>query len=200
MDTLDDIAREEWLSNLYEEISTEAISEFNYDRLRSYYVKNPLVAQDAFLTYEEAIEIRRNHPTAALLLFVVSIEVSLKSALLKPVIYGLVNNEAVADLISDLAVRNNGLDRFNKIMRYVLREYGGIEIQNHKIQGHKDTFLKELKCIQDIRNGVSHRAEWATPEMAELAEDIATEVIYKFVDGVLGSLGFSLESDGTISA
>ncbi|TDR70646.1 hypothetical protein [Paludibacterium purpuratum] len=199
MDTPEEIEREEWYSQIYEEISTEAVLEFSYDRLRSYYLKNPKIAQNAFYTYLDGIEILSQHPTAAILLFVTSIEVALKSVLLKPVIYGLVHNESVADLISDLAVRNNGLDRFNKILDYILSEYSGINIQEHRIKGHKVDFLKELKSIQDVRNGISHRADRATHETAKLAEEIATEVIYKLVGGVLIGLGFSLEEDGTIS-
>lgn len=38
MDTPEDIARDQWYSELVDQISKEAIDQFTFDRMRSYYV------------------------------------------------------------------------------------------------------------------------------------------------------------------
>lgn len=200
MDTPEDIARENWYAEIYEEISTEAITEFTFERLRSYYLKNPHLAKNVYSIYGEALAVAESSPTAALVLFTTVIEVALKTTLLKPVIYGLVHNEAVADLISDLVVKNNGLDRFQKILALIMREYSDIDIETYSIDGHAKTIWEEITVVQKARNAVAHRAEAATPEMAQLAEDVASVVVIDFLKGVLVDFGLEFKEGGQIAA
>ncbi|MFH1495779.1 MAG: hypothetical protein ABIG70_13415 [Pseudomonadota bacterium] len=200
MDTPEDIAREDWYAEIYDEISTEAITEFTFERLRSYYLKNPSLAKNVFSIYSEAKSLIDSSPTAALLLFTTAIEVGLKSTLLKPVIYGLVHNEFVAELVSELVVKNNGLDRFQKILALIMREYSDIDIEEYKIQGHTRTIWEEITIIQKVRNTIAHRAEQATPEMAILAKEVAGVVIVEFLQGVLVDFGLQLQKGGEIAA
>lgn len=200
MDTPEDIAREDWYAEIYEEISTEAITEFTFERLRSYYLKNPHLAKNVYAIYGEALAVAESSPTAALVLFTTVIEVALKTTLLKPVIYGLVHNEAVADLVSDLVVKNNGLDRFQKILALIMREYSDIDIETYKIDGHSKTIWEEITVVQKARNAVAHRAEAATAEMAQLAEDVASVVVIDFLKGVLVDFGLEFKEGGQIAA
>ncbi|PEV73972.1 hypothetical protein CN437_28140, partial [Bacillus cereus] len=75
----------------------------------------------------------------------------------KPVIYGLVHNESVADLISDLAVKNNGLDRFKEVLSAVMSQYGTVDFKNYKISGHTKNIWEEIDLVQKARNLVAHR-------------------------------------------
>jgi hypothetical protein len=199
MDTPDEVAREEWLSDLVDRVSKEAVDQFALDRLRSYYLGNPDVAVNAIATFREAEKLQAISPTAALVLYTTSIELGLKVALLKPVIYGLVHNESVADLVSDLAVKQNGIDRFKPILASVLAEYGEIDFNAFTIQGHTKTIWEEITHLQGIRNTVVHRGETASAEHADLARTVATMIFGNFFVSVLAGLGLDYANGGRIT-
>jgi hypothetical protein len=199
MDTPEDIAREEGYALLAEEITQQAIDEFTSARLRSYYLAHPDLAVGAIGLFREAKTLLSLSPSAALVLFVTSIEVGLKVALLKPVVYGLVHNESVADLVSNLAVKHNGLDRFTALLARLLREYGQIDFETFTIQGHTKTLWEEFTVLQNARNGVLHRAELATPDVAALAQDVAVMILGNYLDSVLQGLGMRLVDGGRVA-
>lgn len=198
MDMPEDIAREEWFAEIRESISAEAIEGFTSGRLRSYYIKNPSVAANVFAIYREARSVAPTSPTAALVLFTAAIEVALKTTVLKPVIYGLVHNESIADLVSDLVVKTNGLDRFKDILSRIMGQYSDVDFDHYKLRGHAKTIWEEIAMVQTARNAVVHRAEPATEDVAALAKEIAAAIIIEFLQGVLGKLGLELQKDGQI--
>lgn len=119
-------------------------------------------------------------------------------ALLKPVIYGLVHNESVADLVSDLSVKNNGFDRFKPLLARVLSEYGGIDFNAFTIEGHKKTMWEEITVLQDARNAIVHRGELASPETAQLAKEVVTMIIGNYFVSVISGLGLKYVKGGSI--
>ncbi|MDN0084484.1 hypothetical protein QU487_17240 [Crenobacter sp. SG2305] len=198
MDTPDEIARDNWYSDLVDEISIQAIDEFTLDRLRSYYVTNKSLASNVVSIYKEAETLLDKSPSAALVLFTTAIEVGLKVTLLKPVVYGLVHNESVADLVSDLAIKQNGFDRFKPILAKIIKEYGNIDFNNFKIKDHIKTIWEEIYTLQIVRNGVVHRGELASAEKAILAKDVATMIMGVFLPSVLKNLGLKIVNGGKI--
>jgi hypothetical protein len=198
MNTPDEDARDEWYSGLVDEISRQAIDEFTLERLRSYYISNPTLAVNAISMFHEARRLIEISPSSALVLFTSSIEVGFKAALLKPVVYGLVHNESVADLISDLAVKHNGFDRFKPLLSRVLKEYGGIDFSSSKIEGHSKTIWEEISLLQSERNAVVHRAELTEAAMAKLAQEIAFMIFDTFLRSMLNGLSLELEQGGKI--
>jgi len=196
--TPDEAARDEWYSQLVDEISRDAIAEFQTERLRSYYINNPDVARNAVARYKEARGLLTTHPGAALVLFVTSAEVVLKSVLLKPVIHGLVHNEAVADLVADLAVTQTGLDRFKSLLAKIIETYGEIAFTDFRIEGHKKTLWEELAIIQKARNALVHRAEPVGDGDAALASEVATMVMGNWLPSVLHAFGLQLGKGGAI--
>src|SRR5439155_23101215 len=108
--------------------------------------------------YREAESLVSVNTGAALVLFVTATEVALKAVLLKPVVSGLVHNDTVAELISDLAIQHNGLDRFKTLLAKILGTYGQIDFAEFRILGHDKTLWEELAKIQTSRNGLLHRA------------------------------------------
>lgn len=200
MDTPEDFAREEAYTDLVDEISQQAIDEFTSARLRSYYLAHPNLAVGAVALYQEATKLVSVSPSAALVLFVTSIEVGLKVALLKPVVYGLVHNESVADLVSNLAVKHNGLDRFTSLLARLLREYGQIDFEAFTIEGHSKTLWQEFTILQSARNSVLHRAVSVSPELAQLAQDVAVMILVNYLSAVLQGLGMELVKGGRITS
>lgn len=132
------------------------------------------------------------------MLFTTTIEVGLKVALLKPVVYGLVHNQSVADLVSDLAIKHNGLDRFKPLLARILSHYGNIDFEGFTIQGHSKTVWEEIKKIQNLRNGVLHRAEPVREEEAELARVVASMIIVVYLGSILERLNLKLGKGAVI--
>lgn len=155
--TPEDAAQDEWYSQLVDEISRDAIGDFQTERLQWYYLTYRDVAKNAIDRYLEAKELQPTHPGVALVLSVTAAEVGLKSVLLKPVIHGLVHNNAVAALVADLAVTHSGLDRFKAILRKILEMYGEIDFGEFRIEGHSKTLWEELSQVQTARNALVHR-------------------------------------------
>ena len=196
--TPDEAAQEEWYSKLVDEISRDAIAEFQLERLQSYYLEHPDLARTAIERYREAKELFPTHPGAALVLFVTATEVALKVVLLKPVIHGLVHNDAVAELIAELAITHTGLDRFKLLLAKILETYGGIDFSAFRIEGHKKTLWEELTQTQSARNALVHRAEIASTDDANMAQEVATMIFGNWLPSVLHGLGLKFENHGVI--
>lgn len=192
MDTPDEIARDEWNSDLVDRISQEAIEGFTADRLRSYYVAHPTLAADAFRMYQEATETLPVSSTAALVLVTTAIEVGLKTTLLKPVVFGLVHNESVADLVSDLVVKHNGFDRFRALIAGVLSNYGGIDLNTCRMADGMKTVWEQIDYLVKKRNAVVHQAKLASEEDTTLAMQVAGYVLGVFLTEVLKTFGLEL--------
>lgn len=133
-----------------------------------------------------------------LLLCITSIEVGLKVTLLKPVVYGLVHNESVADLVSDLVTRQNGFDRFMPLLARVVAEYGGIDVSTLKMEGHSKTIWEEIEILQKKRNAVVHQAKKASLEDVTLALQVGGYVLGMFFPSVLKGFGLSLNKEMVI--
>jgi hypothetical protein len=198
MNTPEEDARDQWYSELVAEVSAEAIEEFTFDRLRSYYLEHRSLAEGVVRIYREAKGLKDVSPSAAVILFVTAIELGLKITLLKPVIYGLVHNEAIADLISDLAVKQSGLDRIKPVLTRLFAEYTQINIDKFSIDGHQKTMWEEITLLQNIRNSVVHRGELAKAESAELAQQVVAAILTTLLVSLLNYLGLSLNKMGSI--
>lgn len=195
MDTPDDIARDEW----YSAVVAEAIEEFRSERLRSYYLAHPALAVPAFEMFNEAMAVLSASKSAALVLGVTSIEVGLKVTLLKPVVFGLVHNESVADLVSDLVTKQNGFDRFMPLLARVVAEYGGIDVGTLRMEDHSKTIWEEIALLQKRRNAVVHQAAKATLDDATLAMQVAGYVLGMFFPSVLKGFGLALNNETVIA-
>jgi hypothetical protein len=114
------------------------------------------------------------------------------------VVYGLVHNEAVADLVSELVVKNSGFDRFKLLITRLLTNYGGIDLDEFRIDGHTKTIWSDIKILVDARNAVVHRAKLASLEDATLAMQTADCVLKMLLPSVLNSLGLKLDNSNAI--
>jgi len=87
--TPEEAAYEDFIAQLYEEHKKEAIEEFTVERLQSYYLKNKLLAKPALQALKEARNLIELNVTAGFIFGAISMEVGLKAALLKPIVYAL---------------------------------------------------------------------------------------------------------------
>ncbi|MCQ9206865.1 MAG: hypothetical protein NG740_03175 [Omnitrophica bacterium] len=196
----EDYAYDQYMSDLYEEHGKEAVEEFTGERLRSYYSQNKLLAKPAFDFLSEAKKQNELNPTIGLLFAVIAMEVGLKATLLKPIVHGLVHDESSASLITDLTVSHTGMDRYRTLLLHILKEHGGVDLNTFKRAKSDKTLWEELKEMQKIRNSIMHRADKASKESADLALDVASEILKKIFPEIITRMGFHLHDGYRICA
>ena len=180
------------MTQLYEEHKKEAIEEFTDERLQSYYLNHKLLAKPAVHALSEARNLIGTNETASFIFATIAMEVGLKTTLLKPIVYGLVHDDSVAVLITDLTVSHTGMDKYRKLLLQVLRDHGGVDLDNFKRSGANKMLWEEIKNIQKIRNSIMHRGEAASKEEATLALRVASEILETMFPAVATKMGLHL--------
>jgi hypothetical protein len=187
-----DYAREQYEAELYAEHRQEALEEFTAERLQSYYVAHPDIAVPAVHVLNDARRFRDTDPTVGLLFAAVAIELGLKALLLKPIVYGLVHQDAAASLITDLATSYTGFDRYRGLLLQILANHGGINLQTCRRTGSTRLLWDEITDIQTKRNAFMHRGERPTDADTELAMAVAVTILDSVVPSVLHRLRLHL--------
>ena len=117
-------------SELYAEHKEQAIEEFVSERLASYYRAHVGLAKDAISFLKKAQLLQESEPTASLIFSSTATEVLLKSVLLKPIVYGLVHTESLAELIATGLTKQTGIDRFKELVFGILDPSFKIEVHH----------------------------------------------------------------------
>ena len=196
-----DEAYESLSRELYPEHKEQAIAEFTSDRLRSYYVAHPEVLVPAVRAFKEAKALHQNaHHSAALVFAASATELFLKSSLLRPVVYGLVHNESLAELVVAAAMSQTGFVRYEKLLAKLFWELTGVELTTLSRQPAAKPLLREAADIQELRNAVIHQGQAVTLEVAQHGIDVSAEVFNQVLAVVLNNLGLSLENGGRLAA
>lgn len=194
-----DEAYENMSRELYPEHKEQAIAEFARERLRSYYVTRPDVLIPALRTFKESKALlAEGHNPAALVFAASATELFLKVALLRPVVYGLVHSEALAELVVTAALSQTGFKRYEQLLAKLFAELAGIELKTLTRNPGSRPLLEEASEMQDVRNAVIHRGQEVSQEQAELAVEIAAQVFNQVLAEVLRDLGFTVEKGGVI--
>lgn len=191
--------REQFMPELYEEFARDVLSgkddlygeiieQFTSQRLQSFYVANPDIADRALCALEEARALKAQHPSAALVFAAIAIEVGLKSTLLKPILHGLVSIDSAAGLITGLVPEQHN-DDFKKVLFGILKEVGGVDLLSFKRPSSNQTLWEEILNTRKRRNVVIHGATQVSPAEAEQAIEIASVVIEELFPQVIAVLG-----------
>jgi len=177
---------------LYPEHKEQAIDEFIEERMQSYYLLNPDVIKAPLDCYHHANEIMRVSPSCALVMYTTSIELFLKSVLLKPVLYGIIHNENIADMIVNVSTGQSGFSRYNKLLTKLC--YHAADIKLNEIAGMEGKpILNEAEEVQTIRNRVVHQGYMATVEEMGKSKNIATLMLDEVVEPVLNKMNLILD-------
>jgi len=195
-DMMDSLAEE-----LYPEHKEQAIDEFVDTRLKSYYLKNSEIAVNVVSFIKKAKECIDSDPTTSLLYSSIATEVVLKSVLLKPIVFGLVHAESLAELISSMLVKQNGIDRFKKLVFSILENHiefdGGIE--NYKRDGSEISLWIERGEKQKVRNNIIHNAKKCSNEQAVVSYSVAV-VFFRLTEMLIENIGFKFNDEWNIVA
>jgi hypothetical protein len=196
-----DDARNEFIDSLYDDFAKEVlegrsdlhglvIAQFVSERLHSYYVNTPRIVDRARWAFSQARQLLPTHPEASLVLAVTAAEVGLKSGLLKPILHGLVHDDAMAAVVAELMPEQRN-DRFKNLLFGILREYGGIDLHSFRRNGMAKSLWQEIEEVQRVRNEIVHRAGSATLEDATRAAVIAELILTTLYPSVLRKIGLS---------
>ena len=194
-----DEAYERLSEELYPEHKAQAILEFTYERLRSYYLQHKNLLVPAARTYKLAESLlQAKQSTAALAFSASAVELFLKACLLRPVVAGLVHSESVADLVVESALSQTGFKRYEKLLAGLFKELTRLEIGQIKRPGAAKPLLEEASALQDRRNAVMHRGADITESEATEAFSVATAVFNEVLAIVLNELGLSIKKGGEL--
>jgi len=184
---------------LYPEHKMQAIREFTAERLRSFYVSNPRVMRPAVDAIQEGKRLSQaGHHAASLIFFVTAVELLLKATVLKPVVYGLVHSETLAEVIVEQMFGQSGFDRYIKLLSRLYTEFANLDINTVVRPGEKQSLLAECATLQTARNKIIHQGAKCSPEQATVALGVAVAVYERIVFPVLSALGLTVIEEGTI--
>jgi hypothetical protein len=190
--TEDDYTYDEYMSQFYEEHKADAIEEFTYERLQSYYNGNRLLAKPAFYMLSEAQNLIEANATAGFVFGAIAMEVGLKETLLKPIVFGLVHVASSASLVTNLVMSHQSMDRYKELLLQILNDHGGVDLQSYKRPGSSKTIWEEIKNVQTKRNLILHTAQTASHEEATLALGVASTIIGELFSAVITRMGLHL--------
>jgi hypothetical protein len=183
-----------------EEISSQAISEFSNDLLRSFYEKNPHIMRPAVEALQEGKDLYAlKHYSAALVFFMTSIELLFKVTVLKPVVYGLVHHEALADIIVQQVLGQTGFDRYEKLLEALISTFTKLELKKISRVKSSDALFKECRDLQAIRNKIIHQGNICTEDNTEKALSVAVAVYEMIVLPMIAALNLKVIEKGEIT-
>ena len=199
-----DAARDEFYEQisqeLYPEHKVQAVEEFTAERLRSFYEKYPSVMLPAVDALQEGKALQeKGHFSGAVVFFVSAIELLLKATLLKPVIYGLVHHDALADIIVQHTLGQAGFDRYEGLLADLFSRLAGLDVKAISRDDASSKLLEESKQLQKLRNRIIHQGAKATEAEAETAHLVAIAIYEKIVKPMLYVLGLTVGEKGVIS-
>ncbi|MGB7283928.1 MAG: hypothetical protein WBE13_16800 [Candidatus Acidiferrum sp.] len=202
--------REQFMPELYEDFARDVLSgkddlygeiidQFTSERLQSFYLSHPNVAEGALAALAEARALKALHPSAALVFAAIAIEVGLKTTLLKPILHGMVSIDSAAALVAAL-VPDQQNDSFKKVLFGILKEVGGVDLPAFKRPGCDQTLWEEIANVRTKRNDVIHKAGPVSTVDAERSIEIASTVLEVLFPQVIAALELKTDANLRIVA
>ena len=192
----DDAARDAF----YEQVGNEAIGDFTADRLKSNYDDHEAVMQPALRSMHEGKRLLDNgHPSAAIVFSASAVELFLKATILQPLVYGLVHNDKMADIIVNYTLGQTGFERYKDLLSNLFREVAGLDFAKVRRGGSNRPLIDECKALAKQRNVILHRGDTLSAQDAATACEISQAVYLLFVEPMLKALNLYIFDDGNIS-
>ena len=184
-----DEAYERLAEELYPHQAKQAIREFTSGRLQSYYLSNPEITRPGFRVQAEARALlKHGHHSASLVFAASAAEQFLRVALLRPVVYGLIHLQPLADLVVEAALAQTGYVRYTKLLAGLFRELTLVEITSIKRPGRAIPLLTEASSLQARRNEVVHRGDAVPASEATTAVAISACIFLHVLTPALSAL------------
>jgi len=189
-----DMFYERMSEELYPEHKEHAIDEFVQETMVSYYLRNPTIINAPFECYHHANSLMNTSKRCAHIMYTTSIELFLKSVLLKPVLYGMIHNENVAQLIVDSSTGQAGFNRYKKLLSTLCMNAAEIDL-NSIVGMNNKPILQEVDEVQSVRNKIVHQGYDPTIDEFGTAKNIATLILGVVVEPVLNNMNLIISGD-----
>jgi hypothetical protein len=184
---------------LYPAHREQAVSEFTAERLRSYYLKHPDLAVNGPPVFKQAKELYRlGYLGPSLVCGVTVIEIFFRGAFLRPIIYGLVYSDALAEAVVKAALSQAGYKRYEPLLVKLYSELVGKDLSSFTRKGFSKPILVEASEAQANRNRIVHDGYQPTDEEARQAVGSAAIVMINIWRPMLNALGLRLGPKGTV--
>lgn len=185
---------------LYPDHKQQAIQEFTSDRLRSFYLQNPMVMRPAVEAIQESKALLAAERHSPALVFAASaFELLLKATLLSPVVYGLVHHDALAELIVQKVVgRQTNIDRYESLLARLFETLADINLATICRSGSTTPLMKEAKELQGLRDRILHLGVRCTRQDANKAFHVAAAIYTEIVCPMIGALNLTVGEKGII--
>jgi hypothetical protein len=169
-------AYDQMVEDILEDHQDEIIGQFVAHRMASYYVNHPSLLSPAVAVLEEARKLKGVSPSACLVFAQATVEIAMRDAVLKPVVFGMLHNDDnTGSLIAELAVENK---QFTKLLFSILETYG-INLKEIKRAGSSISVWEEMTYIKKARNNTIHRGKMLSEQDSLLALKVAEAVVEK---------------------
>jgi len=191
-----DLAYEQYQEEQYlEQVAEEGVDAFSRERLQAYYRENPNVAEkslNALRTAEILVDVSAS---ASLVFAAVSLELTIKNVILRPLVHGLVHNEALAGFVAQYAVGRRGTKWFDRLLQPLLRELADVDLSTYRREGQSVTLWEEVLRVTKFRNDVLHDGEAATSDQATTALDASATLLRTVFPAVVQALELTIDEE-----
>jgi hypothetical protein len=182
------------------EVFDDATKRFTEQRLKAFYRANPMLANPAISAVEYARTLLPSFPAAALVFAGTSVELTWKTAILKPLVAGVVHVPALADEIVNRAVpKSGGLAQLAEFLSVVLRETAAIDFKIYKRAGSSELLRSEINRVAEERNKILHQGIGCDAPTAEFAIEVADSLLLELLPRLVKSLGLTIDGMCVIS-
>ncbi len=189
-----DAARDEFYEQisreLYPEHKQQAIEDFTAERLRSFYIKYPNVMRPAVEAIREAKTLLAASRYSPALVFSASaFELLLKATLLRPVVYGLVHHDALAEIIVQRVVgRQTDIARYEGLLSQLFNSLARIDLSAISRDGATKALMTEARELQNLRDKILHQGVHCSPPEAKRAFSVAVAIYEMIVVPMISAL------------
>lgn len=197
-----DALYEEGRAYEYEQFEMQYESEFTYKKIEKFYESNHEIVTVPLQNLSDAKTLFENQfYTSAFIHAIISIEVGIKSVILKPILYSLTIDENAGHLLYAQTFKQKSLKQIDKFYYNVLEKLTGLDFKKKKRGSCKSTIWEEWGKLQDLRNNVLHQGlsvEKADVENAiRMASYVCDEIIPIVLDRFYSHIENGVIQDGS---
>ena len=183
----------------FQALEREILEDFSRARLKSFYLEFPGVMCPAVEAIKEGRwQQEQEHYAAAVVFFVSAIEILLKAVILRPVVFGLVHNERLAEAVTQQTLREQSLDRYYDLLDALFKQIAQFDAKSARREGADRSLRDETRDLQKIRNGIVHRGESVRAQEAETARRVAVATFEEIVTRMFSALGLRAREGGRV--
>ncbi|EKO3432562.1 hypothetical protein NTH35_004180 [Vibrio fluvialis] len=195
---LEELDDEVWQTEslwLYLDKRDEFSKQYSTDLVKEYYLGTPLLANNVRNTVRAMVTVQDVEPLSSLVMAMTSLEVLTKNIILRPFMTGMLHNGSLAEFITKQVLSQNGLDRFNNLLYWIIDEHlEGCDASDIKFISGKKTIWQTRSELQKIRNEVIHKANSCSDQDAQNAYDLFKQFDI-LTTRLLSSLGIGYSMD-----